>query len=470
MSKLRKLYALLIVMVALGLDLYICQYTPVYDSQNISLTFHIKTNVENEFQMFYEGKSADEVSFDEKNSIKQIVEPSDSYQELTYKIPVGTKTIRMDFGEQKSTIEIQSVKASYKKQIMEIPVDKFVSSYAYNDLTSAQFVNNNCVLECADADPYVIWNMADYNFVNLVKSGERTRQLIVKTIYFILLNGAAILFLKKRNKIFRIVKEVRDNKKMIWSLAKNDFKTQFAGSYLGIFWAFVQPVVTVLVYWFVFQVGLKNGNITNKNGVEVAFVLWLIAGLVPWFFYSDALNGGTSSLLGYSYLVKKVVFNINVLPIVKMISAFFVHAFFVIFMLVLYSAYGFYPDIYTLQVLYYSICMFVMVLGVSYATSAIVVFFRDLTQLINVILQIQTWMTPIMWNIDTIKLSAGLKAIFKLNPMYYIVNGYRDALINKVFFWERIDLTIYFWMFTLISFTVGITLFRKLKIHFADVL
>ena len=93
-------------------------------------------------------------------------------------------------------------------------------------------------------------------------------------------------------------------RRLIWSLAKNDFRKRFAGSYLGIVWALVQPVVTVLVYWFVFQVGLRQ---TAKIG-DVPFLLWMLAGLVPWFYFNDALNGGTASLVEYSYLVKKVGF------------------------------------------------------------------------------------------------------------------------------------------------------------------
>ena len=116
--------------------------------------------------------------------------------------------------------------------------------------------------------------------------------------------------------IFGILK---NNRKLIFSLAKNDFKTRFAGSYLGIFWAFVQPVVTILVYWFVFQVGFRNGTVD-----EFPFVLWLTAGLVPWFYFSEALMGATNSLLEYSYLVKKVVFNIDILPVIKVLSALFV--------------------------------------------------------------------------------------------------------------------------------------------------
>lgn len=271
-------------------------------------------------------------------------------------------------------------------------------------------------------------------------------------------------------KMLDIPIEMVKNRSLIFKLAKNDFKTQYAGSYLGIIWAFIQPVITVLVYWFVFEKGLHAGRVNMKAGIDLPFVLWLIAGLVPWFFFQEALSGGTGALTQYSYLVKKVVFNISILPVVKIISALFVHLFFIAFMLVLYSAYGYFPDLYTIQIIYYSFCMVVFVLGLVYATSAVVGFFRDLTQIINIVLQLGIWMTPIMWNIEALSINPVLINIFKLNPMFYVVSGYRDALINKVWFWEHPNLTIYFWIVTILIFGAGSVIFRKLKVHFADVL
>ena len=267
------------------------------------------------------------------------------------------------------------------------------------------------------------------------------------------------------NKILALPMELYHNRKLIFSLAKNDFKTKYAGSYLGIVWAFIQPVVTILVYWFVFSVGLKAGTVSNYP-----FVLYLVSGIVPWLFFQDALNGGTNALLEYNYLVKKVVFQIDILPIIKLISALFVHLFFIVFTIVLYACYGYYPDLYTLQMLYYTFAMMILLLGLIYATSAIVVFFKDLGQIINIILQIGVWMTPIMWNIDGMELNPILITILKLNPMYYIVAGYRDSLINKAGFWEQPGMTIYYWILTIVLFIIGTKIFKKLKPHFADVL
>lgn len=266
--------------------------------------------------------------------------------------------------------------------------------------------------------------------------------------------------------ILSLPKELIENRVLIFQLAKNDFKKKYAGSYLGIIWAFVQPVVTVMVYWFVFGLALRGDSAPRP----VPFVLWLIAGLVPWFFFQEGLVSGTNALLEYNYLVKKVVFRIDILPMVKILSAMFVHLFFILVALLLYTAMGCFPDIYTVQVLYYTFCLCVLVLGLSYMTSSVVVFFRDLTQMINIALQVGIWMTPIMWSFSDVGIGGILEKLLKLNPMFYIVQGYRDAFVDKVWFFERPGLTLYFWAFTLLFFVIGTRLFKKLKVHFADVL
>lgn len=266
-------------------------------------------------------------------------------------------------------------------------------------------------------------------------------------------------------KIFSLPIELYQNRALILSLAKNDFKTKYAGSYLGIVWAFIQPIITILVYWFVFTVGLKSGAVENYP-----FVLYLVSGIVPWFFFQDALNSGTNALIEYNYLVKKVVFKISILPIVKIISALFVHAFFVAFSLILCMLYGYMPTLATIQIVYYSLCTFLLVLGLVYATSAVVIFFRDLTQIISIVLQVGIWITPIMWDIAMLNEYPLLSKVFKLNPVYYIVSGYRDAMLGDIWFWERPLWTLYFWIVTTVLFVLGSWVFKRLKPHFADVL
>ena len=291
------------------------------------------------------------------------------------------------------------------------------------------------------------------------------QELIKKCISVAVLWGAFAVFARLYDRIVILPQELWANRKLIWKLSKNDFRSKYAGSYLGIVWIFLQPAVTVAVYWFVFTLG---GRTPVSEAGDYPFVLWLIVGIVPWFFFSDAWGQGTGALLSYQYLVKKVVFKISILPIIKIVSALFVHVFFVAFVLILYSLYGLFPDVYTLQIVYYSFCMFIFVLGISYITCSVMVFFRDLGQIINIILQVGIWATPILWNIET--LNPKWHWVFKLNPMFYIVQGYRDSLIDKRWFFESPGLTIYFWVLTIVVFIFGALIFKRLKVHFADVL
>jgi len=259
------------------------------------------------------------------------------------------------------------------------------------------------------------------------------------------------------------LKEIYNQNKMILSFAKNDFKNRYAGSYLGIAWAFIQPVMQILIFWFVFQVGFRTNPVE-----DVPFIVWFICGIIPWFYISEAIMGGTMSIVDYTYVVKKVVFNIRILPLVKVLVSTFVHLFFLILLVMVCALVNLPFSFHAIQVVYYSLCVFVLTLGISYITSAIVPFSKDVGQIIGIILNFGFWLTPIAWNQNI--LSSKLLMLFKLNPAYYIVQGYRDSLVYKVWFWERPLSTLYFWIVTFVVFYIGGFLFRKLKPHFADVL
>ena len=285
----------------------------------------------------------------------------------------------------------------------------------------------------------------------------------------VLITFTCVIFALYYERIMTIPAELFQSRKLIWKLAKNDFKKRYAGSYLGIVWAMAQPVVTVVMYWIVFDKVFDTRSQMVASGLEVPYVLYLTAGLVPWFYFSEAITQGTMALIEYNYLVKKVVSNISILPIIKVIAATFIHVFFVAVLLLVSVGYGYYPSIYTLQIIYYSFCMFMLVLGMSYMTCALVVFIRDLQQIINIALQIGMWATPILWNITMLK-TDNMKTLFKLNPLVYVVNGYRSAIYEEVWFWEHFYSSTYFWIFTISMFCIGTLIFRKMRVHFADVL
>ena len=204
----------------------------------------------------------------------------------------------------------------------------------------------------------------------------------------------------------------------------------------------------------------------------VPYVLWLIPGIVPWFYYSEALNCVTGCLQEYSYLVKKVVFQVEILPIIKLISCMLVHAFFAGIMLAVFLCYGRLPMATWIQILYYSFAASVLALAFGYLTSAVNVFFKDMAQIVSICLQFGMWLTPIMYS-EQLFLDKGLTMapmILKLNPFYYIAAGYRDSMLTGDWFFMRPTLTVYFWAVTLITMLVGLKVFKRLRPHFSDVL
>lgn len=249
---------------------------------------------------------------------------------------------------------------------------------------------------------------------------------------------------------------------LLFELAKNDIKSKYANSFLGIIWAFVMPLITIFVFWYVFQMGFKNAPVS-----EAPFILWFSVAYVPWIFFTDFLTSGCNCFVEYSYLVKKIKFQIGIIPAVKLVSALFVHLFFIVFIFGMMLYYKYPLSIYNIQALYYTFALAAFSLGLVYLVSSFTVFFKDMTSIVNVVVQIGFWVTPIMWNEANMS-DAGVRKILAVNPIHYIVTGYRDSFIDKVWFFEHKGQTIYFWVLTAIIFAAGIVAYKKLGPFFAD--
>ncbi|SHK51890.1 ABC transporter permease [Desulforamulus aeronauticus] len=261
----------------------------------------------------------------------------------------------------------------------------------------------------------------------------------------------------------KLLLDIVNNRRLLWELIKKNFKTKYLGSYLGILWAFIQPAITVLIFWFVFQVGFKSMPVDN-----FPFILWLVCGMFPWFFFSDALNSATTSIVDNGYLVKKVVFRVSLLPMVQIISALFVHVVFIFVLFFMFLVYGYMPNLYSIQLFYYLFALTCFTFGLSLITSTLIIFLKDVGQILAMILQFGFWATPIFWSLKLIP--EQYQWIIKCNPMFYIVEGYRNAFIYHKWFWELGYTNIGFWFVTIIIMFSGISLFKKLRPHFADVL
>lgn len=264
-------------------------------------------------------------------------------------------------------------------------------------------------------------------------------------------------------KIYGLLAAIYKDRRLLVNLSWQDFKRRFAGSYFGTLWGFINPMLTITVYWLVFQFGFRSGDVG-----DFPFVLWFICGIVAWLFFSEAFSSASNSFLSYSYLVKKVVFNVNILPLVKIISCFFIHLFFIGLLAFLCCLFGYFPSIYWLQLPYYILCNITLIFAVSLIFASVIVFFRDLNQIISIILLIGMWGTPIAWSLNSFP--ERFHVLFKLNPVFYIVEGYRDCFLQQTWLWEKPGHTLYFWALTGALLLFGAIIYDRLKQSFADFL
>lgn len=253
-------------------------------------------------------------------------------------------------------------------------------------------------------------------------------------------------------------------RRLVLELARNDFRARYTGSLMGTGWAFAQPILTILMYLFVYRVAFRGA--AAPDGVP--FVVWMIVGITPWFFFSEATATSTTAFTEYSFLVKKIPFDIAIVPSIKVASSALIHVFvwFIVLGIVVLS--GFSPTLAWLQVAYYFVALVMLVSGIGLLTASITPFFRDTSHVIGVVLQFLFWLTPIGWSIGNVP-PPYAKAL-ELNPIYYIVEGLRDCLLHDRTFWSKPELTAYFWALVLLTHLLSNALFRRLRTHIADVL
>ena len=246
-------------------------------------------------------------------------------------------------------------------------------------------------------------------------------------------------------------------------MAKREVATQYIGSLLGFIWTFIKPMVMITVFWVVFSVGFR---VQPKN--DVPFIVWLTAGMAGWFVFSDILNGSANTMILNANLIKKTLFPSQILPLITIVSCLITHTIFLVMLFALIALQKMPFSLYYLQFFYYLFSMTIFVLGLGWAVSALNVFIRDVSQIVGVILQVGFWATPILWDIDI--MPPKIQFVLKLNPMFYIVQGYRESFIYFIPFWKHPYQTLYFWAVSIIVFVVGALIFKSLKPQFADVL
>ena len=216
-----------------------------------------------------------------------------------------------------------------------------------------------------------------------------------------------------------IFRELYNYRQMIFSLVKRDLRGRYKGSVFGFLWTFLNPLLQLVVYTFVFSFLLKS-EIEN-------YYLFLFVALIPWLFFSTAITGGSGSVLHQAGMVTKIYFPREVLPISHVTSAFInmLYSFIVVFIVIIIARVPVSP----VALLYLPVVMIVeyfLALGITMLVSAITVYFRDLEFILSIFMMAWQYLTPVMYSVDIVP--EHLMRLFMLNPMTPITIAYRDIL------------------------------------------
>ena len=202
----------------------------------------------------------------------------------------------------------------------------------------------------------------------------------------------------------------------------------------------------------------------------VPFILWLLMGLIPWFFISPSLVQGSNSVFQKVNLVSKMNFPVSILPMIKLISNSFQFFILLILLTIALTFSGFYPTIYMFQIFYYFFCLYMFLFSFSLLSSTFSTLLRVSRMFFQSMMRMLLYLSPILWNPEGELVPEWLSNLLKLNPFYYIINGFRDSFLGRAWFFEDIIYTSYFWLLTFVILYVGAHLHLRFRKNFVDYL
>lgn len=266
------------------------------------------------------------------------------------------------------------------------------------------------------------------------------------------------------NNIKTVIKENYQNRYRLMRLANYELKKQNTDTMFGFLWNFLNPALQIFVYWFVFAIGLK----TSAPQGGYPYIIWMIVGIMPWFYISTALTTTLTSILAYGGVLKRMTFPMAIVPVKSVMSALLAHLWSMLVVLVIIFVSGYRVSSYWFQTFYYMFCSIVFLVGYALLASAVNMVFRDFQKLMSSVIRLLFYLTPIVWVQDS--LPEHLKFVLKLNPFAYIIDGYRDSLLygrSLAWHWKQ---GCYFWIFTVVLFVIGCNVHMKFRKKFIDLI
>lgn len=266
------------------------------------------------------------------------------------------------------------------------------------------------------------------------------------------------------NSALTVLQEQIKNFYLIRRLSVYEMKSANSNNYLGVLWEIINPMIQISIYWFVFGFGIHN----RKPIDGYPFFPWMIAGIVVWFFFNQATTQTSKSIYSRLGMVSKMSFPLSVIPSYVIFARFYQHLMLLAVIIVILATTGYYPTVYIIQLPYYMFATIALLFSVGLITSTLATIIRDVQNMVVSSIRVLFYLTPILWILDAAK-HPTIVQIMKLNPLYYIIEGYRATLLGQSWYlavnWQY---TIYFWAVIIIFYLIGSYLHVKFRDRFVD--
>ena len=266
------------------------------------------------------------------------------------------------------------------------------------------------------------------------------------------------------NAVKIVINENRQHWRTMLRLASFESKMQYSGTFLGFIWAFLNPALQIFIFWLVFSVGIRGG--APINGFP--YLIWLMCGLIPWFFINALLSGTAYAFTQHKGIIVNMALPLSILPVKSIFSQLLHHSYTMIVLIALFLLYGIKFQLTWVFVIYYAFATIAFFIGYALITSAINTIYPDFNGLLSSIIRLLFFVTPLMWTFENF--SHRTAQILRLNPMVYIIEGYRNSLLYGNTPMAHWRLGIYFWLVSLILFVIGCGIHCKLRKQFVDLM
>jgi len=263
-----------------------------------------------------------------------------------------------------------------------------------------------------------------------------------------------------------IIHENIEYREQTLKMAKNDLARTYRASALGWAWAIIKPVITIFVYWFAMSIGLRSGH--DRWGYP--YFLWLMCGLVPWFYISEMLNRGTDCMRRYKYMITKIHYPVSTIPTFSSLSSLITNTTLLLIVYLIFCIMGYFPGLYSLQIPFYILLMFLFFTSWALFAAPISAISQDFSNLIHSTLFGMLWISGIFYDVMEVNIPIWVRYILLANPITYIVNGFRQSYMQVAWFWQYPRRLAVFLVELVIMFLLSMWSYRKCRKDMPDVL